>query len=383
MNAPRKNTMPEQAGHEDYMRMALALARKGAGRVSPNPMVGAVVVRGGRVAGSGCHRAFGAAHAEVHALRRAGRAARGADLYVTLEPCAHYGKTPPCVDAVIASGIKRVFVGQVDPNPVVRGRGIRRLRAAGIEVAAGILKAECAELNAAFSKYITTGLPLVTLKAAMTLDGRIAARTGDSKWISCARSRNLVHRMRAEVDAVMVGIGTVMADNPRLNVRLGRTSARDPLRIVVDSRLRIDPACNLLQPALARGTLVITGHRAAGSRKADLLRSRGAGVLGCALRGARVDLASAMRLLGRRGISHILLEGGAGLFGEALRRRIVDRVMLFYAPRLLGGSDGVPLAAGRGPARIHDSAALRGMRVRPVGSDFLVEGRLGYGSRKR
>jgi len=316
----------------------------------------------------------------VHALRRAGRAARGADLYVTLEPCSHYGKTPPCVDAVIASGIRRVFVGQIDPNPVVRGRGIRRLRAAGIEVATGILKAECTALNEAFSKHITTGLPLVTLKAAMTLDGRIATRTGDSKWITCALSRRLVHSLRAEVDAVMVGIGTVMADNPRLNVRLAGKRSRDPVRIVVDSRLRIDPACNVLQPALARGTLIVTGQRAAGSRKAGLLRSRGAEVLGCALRGKRIDLAAAMRALGKRGISHILLEGGAGLFGEALRCRIVDRVMLFYAPKLLGGSDGLPMAAGRGPARISDSAALAGMSVRTVGSDFLVEGCLDYGS---
>jgi diaminohydroxyphosphoribosylaminopyrimidine deaminase/5-amino-6-(5-phosphoribosylamino)uracil reductase len=375
--------MSAQAGHEHYMRMALELARKGAGRVSPNPMVGAVVVRGRRVAGAGFHRAFGTAHAEVHALRRAGRAAQGADLYVTLEPCSHYGKTPPCVDAVIASGIKRVFIGQIDPNPVVRGRGIRRLRAAGIEVTAGILKAECAALNAAFSKHITTGLPLVTLKAAMTLDGRIATRTGDSKWISCARSRALVHRMRAEVDAVMVGIGTVIADNPRLNVRLGRARPRDPVRIVVDTRLRIDPGCNLLQPALACGTLIVTGHRAARSRKADLLRSLGAEVLGCALRGRRVDLAAAMSALGKRGIGHIMLEGGAALIGEALRCRIVDRVMLFYAPKLLGASDGVPMAAGRGPALMNDSAALVGMSVRTVGSDCLVEGRLDYGSRIR
>jgi len=375
--------MSAQAGHEDYMRMALALARKGAGRVSPNPMVGAVVVRAGRVVGSGFHRAFGTAHAEVHALRRAGTAARGADLYVTLEPCSHYGKTPPCVDAVIAGGIRRVFIGQIDPNPVVRGRGIRRLRAAGIEVATGILKAECAELNAAFNKYITTGLPLVTLKAAMTLDGRIATRTGDSKWISCAQSRRLVHRMRAEVDAVMVGIGTVMADNPQLNVRLGRTFSRDPMRIVVDTRLRIDPGCKLLQPALARGTLIVTGNRVAGSRTADLLRSRGAEVLGCALSGRRIDLAAAMSALGKRGISHIMLEGGATLIGEALRCRIVDRVMLFYAPKLLGGSDGLPLAAGRGPELISESAALTGMSVRSVGCDFLVEGWLDYGSRTR
>jgi diaminohydroxyphosphoribosylaminopyrimidine deaminase / 5-amino-6-(5-phosphoribosylamino)uracil reductase len=366
------------SGHEHHMRMAITLARKGAGRVSPNPMVGAVIVKSGRVIGSGYHRAFGSPHAEVHALRRAGAAACGADLYVTLEPCAHYGKTPPCTEAVIAAGIKRVFVGQTDPNPLVRGRGIRRLRTAGIEVVTGLLKGECAGLNAAFCKHITTGLPLVTLKAAMTLDGRIATRIGDSKWITCERSRRLVHCMRAEVDAVMVGIGTVMADNPRLNVRIGRGHSRGPLRIVVDSRLRIDPGCNLLQPALARGTLIVTGNRAAAGPKADQLRSQGAEVLGCALRGRRIDLGAAMSALGGRGISHILLEGGAALFGEALRCRIVDRVMLFYAPKLLGGSDGVPMAAGRGSALIAGCVQVAGMRVRPVGCDFLVEGSPAY-----
>jgi len=366
------------AAHEQFMRTALALACKGAGRVSPNPMVGAVIVKGGCVVGSGYHRAFGSSHAEVHALRRAGRAAQGADLYVTLEPCAHYGKTPPCADTVIAAGIKRVFIGQTDPNPLVRGRGIRRLRAAGIEVVTGVLKNECAELNAAFSKHITTGLPLVTLKAAMTLDGRIATHSGDSQWITSALSRQLVHRMRAEVDAVMVGIGTVAADNPRLNVRLGRSSSRNPLRIVVDSRLRIDPGCNLLQPALARGTLIVTGTRAAAGPKADLLRSRGVDVFGCVLRGRRIDLLEAMSALGKRGISHILLEGGATLIGEALRSRIVDRAMLFYAPKLFGGSDGVPMAVGRGPALIDGCVQVRGMTVRIVGCDFLVEGSLAY-----
>lgn len=361
------------------MRAALVLAHKGAGRVSPNPMVGAVVVRSGRVIGSGYHRAFGAAHAEVHALRRAGARARGADVYVTLEPCSHHGKTPPCVDQVIAHGIKRVFIGQVDPNPLVRGRGIRRLRAAGIEVMVGVLRAECAALNQAFSKHVTTGLPLVTLKAAMTLDGKIATRTGDSRWISCAQSRRLVHRMRAEADAVMVGIGTVLTDDPQLNVRLGRQNTRDPLRIVVDSRLRIDPAGKLLRAGFAAGTLIVTGTRAAASSKADKLRSLGAEVLGCRMRGSRIDLKQLMSVLGSRGIAHIMLEGGATLIGEALRARIVDRAMLFYAPKLLGGSDALGMATGRGPAEVAGCVQLADMTVRSVGCDFLVEGRMRYG----
>jgi len=365
------------------MRSALALARRGAGRVSPNPMVGALVVRRGRVVGSGYHRMFGGPHAEVYALRQAGERARGADLYVTLEPCSHHGKTPPCVDAVIAGGITRVFIGQVDPNPRVRGRGIRRLRAAGIEVTSGLLKDDCAGLNAAFSKYITRGMPLVTLKAAMTLDGKIATRTGDSKWISCAQSRRLVHRARAEADAVMVGIGTVLADNPRLNVRLGGKRSRDPLRIVVDSRLRISQGCRLMQAGYADGTLVLTGTRAARTATAARLRSRGVEVLGCRLRRGRVDLGAAMRLLAGRGITHIMLEGGATLFGGALRAGIVDRVMLFYAPKLLGGSDAPSMAQGPGPAGIDDCLRLSNMSVRTIGCDFLVEANVRYNKRTR
>ncbi len=368
-----------KAVHEEYMRSALALAQKGAGLVSPNPMVGALVVRGQRVIGSGYHRTFGTAHAEVHALRQAGGRACGSDLYVTLEPCSHHGKTPPCVDQVIASGIKRVFIGQVDPNPLVHGRGIRRLRAAGIEVAVGILRLECAALNEAFTKHVTTGLPLVTLKAAMTLDGKIATRTGDSQWISCAQSRRLVHRLRAKADAVMVGIGTVAADDPQLNVRLGRQRTRDPQRIVVDSRLRIDPGCNLLQAGLAAGTLIVTGTRAAGSPKADMLRNRGAEVLGGRMTGRRINLKHLMEVLGKRGIMHIVLEGGATLVGAALRAGIVDRAMLFYAPKILGSSDALGMAIGRGPKVIADCLQLTGMSVRTVGCDILVEGRLDYG----
>jgi diaminohydroxyphosphoribosylaminopyrimidine deaminase/5-amino-6-(5-phosphoribosylamino)uracil reductase len=371
--------MSSRTAHEEYMRSALALARKGLGRVSPNPMVGALVVRRGRVIASGYHRAFGGPHAEVYALRRAGERARGADLYVTLEPCSHHGKTPPCVERVIESGIKRIFVGQVDPNPAVRGRGVRRLRAAGIEVVTGILRAESTELNAAFNKHITTGQPLVTLKAAMTLDGKIATRSGDSKWISCEQSRRLVHRTRANVDAVMVGIGTVADDDPQLNVRFGSKSARDPLRIVVDSSLRIKQASKLLQPGLIGGTLIVCGTEAAASVKAEKLRKRGAEVIGCRMRGGRIDLAVLMRVLGSRGIAHIMLEGGATLIGDALRAGIVDRVMFFYAPKILGSSDALGMAAGRGPAAIAGCMHLKDMHVRTIGCDILVEGRVHYG----
>ncbi len=207
--------------HERFMKQALGLARKGAGRVSPNPMVGALVVREGAVVGAGYHRCFGGPHAEVHALQQAGELARGADIYVTLEPCSHTGKTPPCADALIQAGVGRVFVGMADPNPLVSGRGMKKLRAAGIAVVSGILEKECRRLNESFLKYITTGMPFVALKSAVTLDGRIATRTGDSKWITCPESRRVAHLLRSEADAVMVGSGTVLADDPQLTARLG------------------------------------------------------------------------------------------------------------------------------------------------------------------
>ena len=244
--------------HERFMKQALGLARKGAGRVSPNPLVGALIVRYGAVVGEGYHRLFGGPHAEVHALVQAGDLARGADIYVTLEPCSHTGKTPPCADALIRAGIARVFVGMADPNPLVSGRGIKKLETAGIAVESGILEKECRRMNESYLKYITTGMPFVVLKAAATLDGRIATRTGDSKWITCPESRSFAHRLRFEADAVMVGSGTLLADDPELTVRLGRKASKQPLRVIVDGRLRIPLASRVLQHDFASGTMIVT-----------------------------------------------------------------------------------------------------------------------------
>jgi diaminohydroxyphosphoribosylaminopyrimidine deaminase/5-amino-6-(5-phosphoribosylamino)uracil reductase len=358
----------------DFMQQALRLARKGAGRVSPNPMVGAVVVRDGAVVGTGYHRRFGGPHAEVYALRQAGARARGAHLYVTLEPCSHTGKTPPCTDAVIASGVARVSVGMRDPNPLVSGRGIARLRRAGIWVQVGLLQEACRRLNEAFVRHITCGVPWVVLKAAMSLDGRIATRTGDSRWISCERSRRLVHRLRAEADAVMVGVGTVIADDPQLTVRLCRGAGRAPLRVVVDSSLRTPLASNVLRPDLAAGTMVATTARMAASDRAGRIRALGAEVVGVAGRGRRVDLQALMRLLGRRGVAQVMLEGGAELNASALAAGIVDKVMLFYAPRILGGRSALGMVGGTGAALVADGVRVRELRVSTVGADVLVEG---------
>lgn len=357
---------------EQHMRIALELARRAEGRTRPNPAVGAVIVRDGCVVGEGCHPEAGQPHAEIFALRQAGERARGADLYVTLEPCSHQGKTGPCADAVVAAGIGRVFVGTRDPNPQVAGRGIECLRQAGIEVRVGILEPDCRRLIAPFAKHVTTGRPYVILKSAITLDGKIATSTGDSQWISNAASREHVHRLRDRVDAVMVGIGTVLGDDPRLTTRLPE-GGRDACRVVVDSRLRIPEDAALLAPDSAAATIVATTE-AAPAAKVARLRSRGVQVLQVAEKGGHLDLAELMRLLGGSGIQSVLLEGGSGLNAAVLEAALVDRVMVFVAPMLIGGEGGKGIFAGHGVERLADAVCLTDIRVSRFGDDTLIEG---------
>jgi len=360
---------------DTFQQRALALARKGEGRTSPNPPVGAVVVSGGRIVGEGFHPQAGEPHAEIFALRAAGAAARGADLYVTLEPCSHHGRTGPCAEAVIAAGIRRVFVGCVDPNPQVAGRGIARLRAAGIEVVEGELEDECRRLLAPFARHIVTGLPFVTLKAGMTLDGQTATSTGASQWITGAASREYVHRLRDRCDAVLTGVGTVLADDCRLTVRLP-DGGRDPVRVVLDSRLRIDDQAQILQldssaPTILAATAAADPNRVAG------LRQRGIEVLFCAEdRAGRVDLNDLMRQLGKRNLQHVLLEAGATVNAAALQSGIVNRMALFVAPKLFGGSDGTPLFAGPGVLSPDAAFTLTDLRTRMFGGDILIEGEI-------
>ncbi len=353
---------------EKMMRRALALARKGSGKTAPNPAVGAVVVKDGVIVGEGWHKKAGTPHAEVHALNQAGGLARGADLYVTLEPCSHFGKTPPCAAAVIAAGIERVFVGMIDPNPLVSGRGIEMLRKAGLEVVSGVLALDCRELNFPFIKHVTSGLPFVTMKSAMTMDGKSAALSGDSKWITCETSRKLVHRLRAGVDAVMTGSGTVLADDPQLTVRM--VKGRNPVRIVVDSSLQIPVNCRLMSDAAT--TPVIIATLCNDQSKITALTERGAEVLLCAGQDGRVDLALLLEKLGARGIQSILLEAGERLCGAMLRQRLIDRFLLFYAPKILGG-DGRGLFAGAGATFMRDAVQLSIHKVSRVGNDILVE----------
>lgn len=354
---------------EKIMGRALALARRGVGKTSPNPAVGCVIVRDGVVVGEGWHRRAGTPHAEVHALRQAGELSRGADVYVTLEPCSHFGKTPPCADALVDAGVRRVFVGMVDPNPKVSGRGIERLRSAGIEVVTGIWESECRRLNEPFLKHVTTGLPFVILKSAMTMDGKTATVTGDSRWISNEKSRHYVHRLRAMVDAIMVGVGTVLADDPQLTARI--PGGKDPQRVVVDSSLRISPDARMLRQESSAATIIATVSD--DRHRVEQLESIGAEVLRCRGNQGRVDLRDLLARLGARGVQSILLEGGSELAGEALRAGLIDKCVLFYAPKFLGGADGFGLFGGPSAERMNGCLRLKDVTVRRFGDDVMIE----------
>jgi diaminohydroxyphosphoribosylaminopyrimidine deaminase / 5-amino-6-(5-phosphoribosylamino)uracil reductase len=356
--------------HTKMMRRALALARRGLGKTSPNPAVGCVIVRGGEIVGEGWHRKAGTPHAEVHALRQAGDSARGADVYVTLEPCSHHGRTPPCAEALIHAGVSRVHAAMMDPNPLVAGRGLAMLREAGIAVECGILEHECRLLNEAFIKHVTTGLPFVILKSAMTLDGKTATASGDSKWITCEKSRRYVHTLRSRVDAIMVGVGTVLADDPQLTCRMVR--GKDPQRIVVDSRLRTPPTASLFHLDSQAKTIIATIER--DPQKINAVQCLGAESLLCAESEGRVDLGDMLRRLGERGIQSILLEGGRELVGTALRKGLVDKFLLFYAPKIVAGEDGFGLCSGKGVERMMVAFTLRDTCVRRFAEDFLVIG---------
>jgi diaminohydroxyphosphoribosylaminopyrimidine deaminase/5-amino-6-(5-phosphoribosylamino)uracil reductase len=356
---------------EQYMQRALDLARQGVGRTRPNPAVGAVIVREGQVVGEGFHPAAGEPHAEIFALRQAGELARGADLYVTLEPCSHQGRTGPCAEAVVAAGIGRLFIGTLDPNPKVCGRGRARIEAAGIPVVVGLLEEECRRLIAPFAKHVVTGLPYLILKSAITLDGFTATATGDSQWITNPSSRLQVHHLRDQVDGILVGIGTVLADNPQLTTRLPE-GGRNPLRIVVDSTLKIPEDAALLNGSSAPPLIVTTAR--APQKRIDALSALGVEILTIPEGEGGVDLAAMMAELGRRGLQSILLEGGAHLNGAALRAGLVDRVMIFIAPKLLGGGDGRGIFAGPGARLLAGAVELDHLRVSRFGDDILVEG---------
>lgn len=361
---------------ETFMQQALDLARRAEGRTAPNPPVGAVLVRDEGVVGAGFHPAAGQPHAEIFALRQAGALARGATLYVTLEPCCHQGRTGPCTEALIEAGVSRVVIGAMDPNPTVAGGGAARLRAAGIEVETGILRRACEQLIAPFAKHVVSGLPYVLFKAAMTLDGRTATATGDSRWISCGRSRELVHQVRDRVDGILIGSGTVLADNPQLTTRLGG-AGRNPARIVVDGGLRTSPLAEVYQAAAPGRRILVTGSHQPDQAVRPFLDA-GVEVVRSHLDGDHLDLDDIMRQLAASGLVSLLLEGGGRLSGAMLRAGLIDRLMLFIAPILLGGDDGHALLAGAGVSQIKDAWQLKDTQVRQIDSDILIEGEVGH-----
>jgi diaminohydroxyphosphoribosylaminopyrimidine deaminase/5-amino-6-(5-phosphoribosylamino)uracil reductase len=357
-----------------WMRRALALARRAEGRTSPNPLVGAVVVRLGKVVGEGFHKGPGRPHAEAVALADAGRKARGATLYVTLEPCVHLDKrTPPCAPAVIAAKPARVVIGMRDPNPKVAGRGARALKAAGIAVETGCEGPACRALNAPYIRVMETGLPWVTLKVAQTLDGKVATAKGESRWITGAAARRHGHGLRARHDAILVGIGTVLADDPLLTCRLAR--GRNPLRVVVDARLETPPYARVLTEGPPGPTILATlgaTLRADPSRRRRL-EAAGARVLAVPGRAGRVDLEALLKVLAAEGGHRVLCEGGPRLAAELVRRRLVNRVAFYTAPRILGGDDARGAVGGTSPARLADALSLGSMTVRRLGEDVLIE----------
>ena len=356
--------------HIQYMKSALRLARKGLGRTSPNPMVGALAVRKGVVVGQGFHQKAGGPHAERIALDVAGEKARGATLYLNLEPCNHFGRTPPCTHLILERGITKVVYGLNDPNPRVKGGGAEWLRSRGVEVISGVLEPECRRLNELFIKWIVTGRPFVTLKAAISLDGRIATRTGDSKWISNERSRLLVHRLRNEVDGVLVGINTVRRDDPLLTVRLPTGKIKDPLRIVIDPRLRISPKARILNDN--GKTLIVTGTQAPTGKKKKL-ESKGTEIFSLPEREGRISIKDMLTELGRRSLTSLLVEGGAEVNASFLNEGQVDKLVLFIAPLLLGGQKAKGMIGGRGVAQITEAIRLKEMKVRILDGDILVE----------
>lgn len=356
-----------EAADERYMRLALRLAQKGEGRTSPNPMVGAVLVRAGEIVATGYHRRAGADHAEIVALKRAGERARGATLYLNLEPCDHFGRTPPCTAALIEAGVRRVVAGMLDPNPLVSGRGVRRLRRAGIRVDVGLLESECRRLNEAFAKFVTRGTPFVILKLAASLDGRIATRTGHSRWITGEAARRYVHRMRNCVDAVVVGLETVKADDPELTCRM--RGGRDPWRIVLDRRLRIPLTAKLIRENRS-GKTVIAAGKAPPARRA-LLERLGVQVWELPERGGRISLGALLRRLAKLGCLSVMVEGGAATAASFLEEKRVDKVCFFYAPKLIGG-DGKEMLGPLGVEFVERARALHGLEARLLGDDLLV-----------
>ncbi len=355
---------------EEYINLALNLAKRGKGKTSPNPMVGAIIVKDGKIVGKGYHKKAGKPHAEINALRDAGEKAKEGTLYINLEPCVHYGKTPPCTDTIIKNRIKRVVIGMKDPNPVVSGKGIKKLKKHNIDVSVGILEEKCRRLNEVFCKYITTRMPFVILKAASTLDGKIATKIGNSKWITSEKSREYVHRLRNEVDGILVGIETLIKDNPLLTTRI--RGGKNPIRIIVDTKLRIPIDSKVL--SISEGETIIATTSLASKEKIRILEDMNIKILLIDLDNNRVDLLKLMKELGKRGITSILLEGGSKINGSFIDKGIVDKVYLFFAPKIMGGRESIPIFSGKDIENLNDIINLRELNIKRIDRDILISG---------
>ncbi len=353
-----------------YMEKALELAKKGLGKTNPNPMVGAVIVKAGRIVAEGFHAAAGGPHAEVFALEKAKTRARGATMYVTLEPCVHYGKTPPCVDAIIESGIERVIIGSIDPNPLVGGKGVEKLRNAGIKVETGVLDEENRRLNEIFFHLMQEKRPFVVMKSAMSADGKTATRTLDARWITNESSRRFVHELRSRLRAVMVGANTVIADDPRLTARHEK-GCPQPVRIIVDAHGEIPPDAKVLQTAATHATWIVTTKKAPKERL-SAFEEMGARIVFAAESATGIDFRALMKRLAEDDIDSILVEGGSHLNASLIDADVVDRLHLFIAPKIIGGKDAKTPVGGEGVAKVKDARKLAFVKVDNFGGDIMV-----------
>ena len=356
--------------HTYFMNLAMRLALKAKGNTSPNPLVGALVVKNGRIIGKGFHQKCGLPHAEIIALDDAGRRSPGATLYVTLEPCAHFGKTPPCVDRIIQSGIKKVVIGMIDPNPLNNGKGIRILKQHKIKVEIGFLEDKLRKINAAFIKYITKRVPYVTVKVAQSLDGKIATFSGDSKWITSDKSRGLAHRLRQNYDAIMVGVNTISRDNPKLDAWF---SQKQLIKIVVDSQLSMHQEANIFSKN-SRVIIVTLLTQAGQETENRKLLSQKAKILEVKEKAGQINLRDMMKKLAQLEITNILVEGGGTLIGALFDEGLVDKVMIFISPKIIGGKDAISSVMGKGISRIDKAIKLKAVRLKRIGEDLLVEG---------
>ena len=355
---------------ESYIKLAIEIAKKGRGNVSPNPLVGCIIVKGERIIGAGYHERYGYNHAEINAINSANESIEGSTLYVNLEPCSHQGLTPPCVDKIIENKVKRVVIGTLDMNPLVSGNGAKRLKAAGVEVKAGLLENDCIALNKFFFKYITKKIPYVTLKIAQTLDGKIADRKGNSKWISSLLSRRYVHELRSKYDAVLIGLGTVLKDNPSLTVRL--TEGRNPRRIVLDTRLKLSTEHKLFSNNNDKKLVIVTSNKSRSmKRKINKIRSKGAEIVFAREDRGKLNLKNVLKELGKLKISSVLIEGGKEMFSSFIKENLYDDLFVFISPKILG--NGIPAVSDIGIKSISKSLKAKFVNAERIGDDILAE----------